>query len=348
MPKVSIIIPAYNVNKKYMRACIDSVLNQTYKDIEVIIVDDGSSIDCAEFCDKFAEHDSRVKVIHQGNQGVSVARNNGTNFAMGDYIMYVDADDIVVPFMIESAVCCAKKYNADLVFGLVKRIYDYSELESSRKDEGYFLCADDKKEELKRKISTSNLEQDKLFNIEWEGIISRGPYVKLIKREIAEATIFPTGIIYGEDLVWTLRLINNCNKLYIINEVWYGYLQYRQSSVYRYNEKRLESSKLLIDIIYKENEKFIKMNPKVILELFYIEMIILIRYHFLTKECKLSGVKKIRQLNAFIDFFNNIVCVKKNNLYYVKVLFMECICKSGLWIPLFSIWGFLKRLLAER
>lgn len=95
MCKFSIIIPVYNV-EKYLRECIDSVLRQSYLDIEVILVDDGSSDNSPYICDQYAESDERIKVVHQSNGGVSKARNSGINISTGKYIMFLDADDLMV------------------------------------------------------------------------------------------------------------------------------------------------------------------------------------------------------------------------------------------------------------
>ena len=118
---VSIVIPVYNADMKLFQTCLQSILEQTYKDFEVILVDDGSKAPCGELCDSFAEKDSRVRVIHQKNQGVSAARNNGTAEAFGKYIMYVDADDLLVPYALEEGLRVAEDTGADMVMaGIVK------------------------------------------------------------------------------------------------------------------------------------------------------------------------------------------------------------------------------------
>lgn len=90
--KISIIIPIYNV-EKYLKRCIDSIVNQTYKNTEIILVNDGSPDNCGEICDEYAKIDSRIKVIHKENGGLSSARNAGIDISSGEYIMFVDSDD---------------------------------------------------------------------------------------------------------------------------------------------------------------------------------------------------------------------------------------------------------------
>ena len=119
MPVISVIIPVYNV-EKYLRKCVDSVLGQTFKDIEIILVDDGSTDGCGKICDEYAEKDSRIRVIHKENGGLSSARNAGLDIARGEYIGFVDSDDYVSAEMYEKLLAAAKKYSANLVFCNIK------------------------------------------------------------------------------------------------------------------------------------------------------------------------------------------------------------------------------------
>lgn len=111
--KVSVIVAAYNI-EKYIAKCLDSILNQTYKNLEIIVVNDGSSDNTGEIIDKYSEKDTRIKVIHKKNGGVSSARNKGLDMSTGDYIGFVDGDDIIEPDMYEMLVNNAIKYNADI------------------------------------------------------------------------------------------------------------------------------------------------------------------------------------------------------------------------------------------
>ena len=114
MPKVSIIVPVYNV-EKYLRRCIDSILRQTLTDIEVILVDDGSFDSSGKICEEYARKDSGLRVIHQKNAGVAVARNTGLDIASGDYIAFVDSDDYIEPNMYQSMMQVANQYDCDVV-----------------------------------------------------------------------------------------------------------------------------------------------------------------------------------------------------------------------------------------
>ena len=112
-PSLSIVVPVYNT-EKYLRRCMDSIMNQTLKDIEIIIVDDGSKKECAVLCDEISKTDSRIKVVHKKNGGLGFARNTGLEAASGEYIGFVDSDDYIEPLMCETLYNAAKKHNADL------------------------------------------------------------------------------------------------------------------------------------------------------------------------------------------------------------------------------------------
>lgn len=111
---ISVIIPIYNV-EAYLPRCLDSVINQTYKDLEIILVDDGSPDRCGEICDEYAAKDPRIKVIHKKNGGLSDARNAGIDAATGEYITHVDSDDYVGERYVELMYNAAEKYGADIV-----------------------------------------------------------------------------------------------------------------------------------------------------------------------------------------------------------------------------------------
>ena len=119
IPKVSVIIPIYNV-EKYLDRCVQSVRNQTLKDIEIILVDDGSPDGCPEMCDEYVRQDSRIKVVHKENGGLGFARNSGLDVATGEYVAFVDSDDFVDLNMYERLFYEATEHNADVVYSNVK------------------------------------------------------------------------------------------------------------------------------------------------------------------------------------------------------------------------------------
>ena len=125
-PLVSVIIPVYNV-EKYLRECLDSVLAQTYKNIEVILVDDGSTDSSGHICDEYLNVDDRIKVIHQQNAGLSEARNHGYDFATGVFVYFLDSDDWIQEETLSSLTQRIQDTNADIVF------FDSKSFEDSEK-----------------------------------------------------------------------------------------------------------------------------------------------------------------------------------------------------------------------
>ena len=110
---VSVIVPIYNV-EKYLRKCVDSILNQTYKNLEIILVDDGSPDNCGNICDEYALSDSRIRIIHKKNGGLSDARNAGLDIARGNYILFVDSDDYIDETMVEKLYEALEKEKAEM------------------------------------------------------------------------------------------------------------------------------------------------------------------------------------------------------------------------------------------
>ena len=114
MPTVSVIIPVYKV-ERYLDACVESVIGQTYTDLEILLVDDGSPDCCPAMCDVWAEKDPRIRVIHRKNGGLSAARNTGIEAASGKFLIFTDSDDRMEPDAVRRAVEAQRKYDADLV-----------------------------------------------------------------------------------------------------------------------------------------------------------------------------------------------------------------------------------------
>lgn len=123
MPKISIIVPVYKV-EKYLGPCIDSILSQSFTDYELILVDDGSPDNCGAICDAYARKDERIRVIHQQNGGLSIARNNGVKAAVGEYICFVDGDDLLASVFCETMVTALCASNCDFAAGRILRFSD--------------------------------------------------------------------------------------------------------------------------------------------------------------------------------------------------------------------------------
>lgn len=211
-PKISIIIPVYNV-ENYVDKCIDSVLSQTYKDLELILVDDGSSDNSGKICDEYALKDNRIKVIHKENGGLSSARNAGIDVAKGEYITFIDSDDVLLNNDIYNKII--KIFNNDNSIDIVQ--YDVIHKWKST-------------EEYKRKypFKTYCNKQDIL-----EGYLTENIHVsccdKVFKTEIFKDIRFPLGQI-SEDIAIIPKIVEKTNKLQVSEIGYYGY-RFREGSI---------------------------------------------------------------------------------------------------------------------
>lgn len=202
--KVSIIIPVYNV-EDYIVECIESCLAQTYSNYEIIIVDDGSSDGSGELCDEISKKDERVFVLHQENQGLSVARNNGLDIAKGDYIAFLDGDDFIAPNMLENSLSAIRNSNIDIVF------FEFYNGIESRKDTN--IKKNDNNTIINSEECIQLLLQHKLGDVVWNG---------LYKRSVICDIKFPEGKI-AEDVFWKYKAIINAKKIVLIPDYLYYY-----------------------------------------------------------------------------------------------------------------------------
>lgn len=212
---VSIIVPVYN-REQYLKTCIDSILSQAYKDLQVILVDDGSTDKSGEICDSYQKKDSRVIVKHTENHGVSHARNTGLKCATGDYIAFVDSDDTVDKNMFFEMVEAAKETGADIILS------DLSVL-SCGKNENIVVGLEPLRVYRKEEIQKDILPR--FTFIGKENLALFAFYTKLYKREVIidNNIFFDTSISYEEDKLFAIEALANCNSLYYIPKAYYKY-----------------------------------------------------------------------------------------------------------------------------
>ena len=195
---ISAIVPIYNV-EKYLGKCIDSIINQTYKNLEIILVDDGSTDGCFEICDEYALKDGRIKVIHKENGGLSDARNVGIDIASGEYLTFIDSDDWVSKFYIQNLYCLIDRCDADMAITSIRRAYEDSEdkiYEKSINDEPILIHT--------AKECVESLFCGKFYNV--------GAVAKIYKKELFAGIRFPKGQIY-EDLSTTPIIASKVDKI---------------------------------------------------------------------------------------------------------------------------------------
>lgn len=205
---ISVIVPIYKV-EKYLDKCVESIVGQTYRDIEIILVDDSSPDKCPEMCDKWAKMDERIKVIHKENGGLSDARNAGLRIAKGEYISFVDSDDWISPHFLEMMYQVMQKEYADIVECGVLYIDEQGEIIRVRKN-GTSQNSFNKIEALRQLV----LEEG-VYQTVWN---------KLYKREVIGDIEFDVGK-YNEDDFWTYQIFDRAKRVTVIEEPLYCYLQ---------------------------------------------------------------------------------------------------------------------------
>ena len=231
--RISVVVPVYNV-EKYLEKCVNSIVNQTYKNLEIILVDDGATDNSGKLCDELAKIDNRIKVYHKENGGLSDARNYGVERATGDYIGFVDSDDYIDAEMYEKLYEAIKKENADVAECNLKIIYP-NRVELYTNEKYFKVCT-------KQEYLEEYLKIEKVFGSVW---------TKLIKSDIAKKLVFPKGKLY-EDTYYAYDLINVANSFVLIDSPSYNYLM-RENSITnaKFNLRIFD----LIEIV----EKFHKM-----------------------------------------------------------------------------------------
>lgn len=234
---ISIIVPVYKV-EPYIKRCVQSIIEQSYKNIEIILVDDGSPDKSGEICDEFSKKDERIKVIHKPNGGLSDARNAGLKIAKGEYIGFVDSDDYIENDMFECLykLCTENKAQISIV-----SYYEYynGKLISVRKN--------DKLEKFNKTEAIKELLIDsKIQSYAWN---------KLFKRELFDGIIFPTNKNF-EDIATTLLLFEKAEKVVLLEEPKYHYLRRNDSIIGKKNYKTYND---YLNVIY---DKFFYLDGK--------------------------------------------------------------------------------------
>lgn len=201
---ISVIVPVYNV-EKYLDRCIKTIVDQTYNNLEIILIDDGSPDSCPQKCDIWAKKDSRIKVIHKKNGGVSSARNKGLDVATGEYISFIDPDDIIHPNYYD--ILMSQIGNADCIICSFKKFSNEIEFESR------YNCLLETMTSIEtiKKGFFNNLD---IFSVVWN---------KIIKSDIAKNQRFNETMKNGEDSLFAYNIIISCNEIKYIKAPLYGY-----------------------------------------------------------------------------------------------------------------------------
>lgn len=241
--KISVIIPIYKV-ESYIRKCIESVINQSYENLEIILVDDGSPDACGNICDEYARKDTRIKVIHKENSGVSDTRNVGIKNATGDFIGFVDGDDYISSDMFKILYETIKKYNADI------SIVSYYEMFNEKVIGG---MDSNKLDIINKKEAIIELLRDKK--------IQSYCWNKLFKREMFEKIEFPSEK-YFEDMATMIQIFEKANIIARIEKPEYYYARRNDSII---GSKNLKAYNDYVDIMFQKYfyvfEKYPELEP---------------------------------------------------------------------------------------
>lgn len=251
---ISVVIPVYNV-EKYLKNCVNSVINQNYKNLEIILVDDGSLDNSPIICENLKKIDNRINVIHKKNGGLSVARNAGINVAKGKYITFIDSDDFVFPHMIQDLYNLCVMYQADFSMCQLIRCKEEDTLEN--------IKIKQIKEEIKifegQNKMEAYLKNDEIDTTTWK---------KLYSIDLFKSMRFPKNKLH-EDAFTTYKLVDEAKKIVITNKIGY---------VYRFNSNSIMNTKFTVknlDIITAKTEqlKLIQSKYPWLLKYGYSELI---------------------------------------------------------------------------
>lgn len=205
--KISVIVPVYKV-EAYLDKCISSIANQTYRNLEIILVDDGSPDNCPAMCDTWAEKDSRIRVIHKTNGGLSDARNAGMAIATGELMTFVDSDDWIAPDMCEHLYQRLAEDNSDIATCGVQMVWE--DKTPSRTLTRESCCVLNQEEAMRAIIEESWLKQPVWY--------------KLYKTELVRDILFPVGK-YHEDVFWSYQAVGRAQRVSVSDHIGYYYLQ---------------------------------------------------------------------------------------------------------------------------
>lgn len=276
---VSIIVPIYKV-EQYLDEAIESLVRQTYSNIEIILVDDGSPDNCGKMCDEWAKKDGRIRVIHQQNAGISMARNVGIEASNGKYLMFVDSDDFVEVTCVEDLYSAISETNADMaVAGIVELKEDGSR--------SFIKATESEREEID--MLTALLRMEKSGQ-------EKGAYIivtnKIYRRELWDTLQFPEGKIY-EDAFVMPEVYCMCNKIAVINSCVYIYRK-REGSITA--EKKEKYAHFHFEMLEHKERIYDKIGIKELVVLYQIHLYREYEYyHMDTKEIRKQIQKKLRK-----------------------------------------------------
>ena len=250
--KVSIIVPIFDV-EVYLPYCIESLVNQTYQNIEIILVNDGSPDSCGEIVDYYASRDQRIIPIHQKNGGVSDARNTGMDYASGEYTFFIDADDWIDHTLIKELVDSMEQFNADVVQTTHYYAYQDYLLQDKRFDHPF---------NHPKVLDNRQLMRELVLN----QTVKNFAWGKLYKTSLIQDIPFQRGVLF-EDICWSYLVMQKVDTYVILDKPLYYYYQHAESMVATYSVKHLDYLEEL-----KKRHRFLEQHYTDLVELSYKEL----------------------------------------------------------------------------
>ena len=287
---ISVILPIYKV-EKYLKKCIESILTQTYKNLDIILVDDGSPDKCGEIIEEFQKKDKRIRTIHQNNGGLSAARNNGIKIANGKYIVCIDSDDWIEKDMIEVLYKNIVNTNSDISICEFIEEDEYGKILSNKKYNNEII------EFSSIEALRSLIKQDILTNHAWN---------KLYKKNLFDEIEYPKGQLM-EDVSTTYKLFEKANKIVYQNTVLYHYIQRGTSILGNISEKRINDQELAF---FDRNKYLMKKYPKLKME---IELDNLYNVKTLYYLAIMGGYKRLYDSQKYTEYYIEYKKLYKKN-----------------------------------
>lgn len=327
---ISVIVPIYKV-EKYLEKCLNSILEQTYQNLEIILVDDGSPDKCPQICDEYASKDHRIKVVHKKNGGLSSARNAGIEVATGEYISFVDSDDYLHKSTYEEMLKLITKSEADICICNIEYVDEKGDLypihfSSPIKDE---------------ELSANQFFQKLVEPCEWYFVAA---WNKLYKKEILDRKVFPIGKIH-EDEYSIHHIIGKCNKIICTSKKYYYYVQ-RSGSIM--SQRSINSTLDLTEAMLDRYNYYCSINRKDGLRFidiaYYRSFMSLTHYDDIDKKLKICRNKYYKQVFKILlqkkdtraiklflaNIYCKIPCRKVLKVVYKKIKYLKSISRAGI------------------
>lgn len=307
MPRISVIVPVYNV-EKYLHRCVDSILGQTFTDFELILVDDGSPDNCGAICDEYAAKDARVRVIHQENQGQAAARNRAVTEANGEWIHFVDSDDVIHPQMLEVLYSAVIENDANI--GMCGAI-------ESENIPGNSFCVP------QRKTTIYNSDEESTLKLYLQG--KHRYWVvwgKLIRKEIIFNNMFIPGRIYEDNAV-VVKWLYDAGRIADVDDQLYYYFVNKEGTTKKAISKRNIDQLWALNeqIVFFEQIGYNCMKQKICSLYVQIASVLYKRFSESEELCSFSKEQKRRLIKFVILNRNSIVLSKKEKTYVMDNLY---------------------------